>query len=180
MPGVSLTWVFRTPGVVPGGWSVPRYGGVTIIIVIISAIIPGERGLIVFGHDHVGHGSSHGKRVYIESVDHYVDDVVHHCLIMKEKHHDLPLFIVGHSMGGMIAIRTVLRYPHLFKGMVLNGPLIVPGPQVHTTIYYIIALYSTAPGGTSGPEINSCKNISLQDYPAGPELGYTRCSYRQA
>ena len=94
--------------------------------------ILGERGLIVFGHDHVGHGSSHGKRVYIESVDHYVDDVVHHCLIMKEKHHDLPLFIVGHSMGGMIAIRTVLRYPHLFKGMVLNGPLIVPGPQVPT------------------------------------------------
>jgi len=90
----------------------------------------GERGFLAFGHDHVGHGSSQGKRVYIENVDHYVDDVIHHCMEMQDKHNNLPIFIVGHSMGGMIAVRSVLRHPDFFKGMVLNGPLIVPGPQV--------------------------------------------------
>ena len=33
-------------------------------------------------------------------------------------------------MGGMIALRAVLRHPGFFTGLVLNGPLIVPGPQV--------------------------------------------------
>lgn len=90
----------------------------------------GQRGFLAFGHDHVGHGNSEGKRVYIEHVDHYVDDVINHCMTMQDKHPNLPLFIVGHSMGGMIAVRSVLRHPGFFKGMVLNGPLIVPGPQV--------------------------------------------------
>ena len=40
------------------------------------------------------------------------------------------MFLIGHSMGGMIALRAVLRHPGFFTGLVLNGPLIVPGPQV--------------------------------------------------
>ena len=98
----------------------------------------------MFGHDHVGHGASQGKRAYIEDVDHYVDDVIEHCSLqkvakrmkkntyssLKEKHPNLPLFLIGHSMGGMIAIRVVVRYPKMFQGMILNGPLVIPGPQV--------------------------------------------------
>lgn len=89
-----------------------------------------DRGYLAFGHDHVGHGSSEGKRVYIESVDMYVDDVVQHSILLQEKHPSLPLFLVGHSMGGMVALSCVLRKPELFQGFVLNGPLIVPGPQI--------------------------------------------------
>jgi alpha-beta hydrolase superfamily lysophospholipase len=40
---------------------------------------------------------------------------------------DVPLFLVAHSMGGMVALRAALSRPDLFAGMVLNGPLIVPG-----------------------------------------------------
>jgi len=87
-------------------------------------------GCLVFGHDHVGHGASEGKRVYIENVEHYVDDIIEHCMFQKEKHSSLPLFILGHSMGGMISLRCVIRYPHVFQGMLLNGPLIIPGPQI--------------------------------------------------
>ena len=42
-----------------------------------------ERGMVVFGHDHLGHGESEGKRAYIENVDHYVDDLVQHCMDMQ-------------------------------------------------------------------------------------------------
>ena len=90
----------------------------------------GWRGVLAFGHDHVGHGRSDGKRAYIEDIDHFVDDVVNHCKTMMEKNPDLPIFIVAHTMGGMIAIRCVLKHPGFFRGMVLNGPLVVPGPQV--------------------------------------------------
>lgn len=78
----------------------------------------------------MGHGSSGGRRVYIESVEQYVDDVVQHSIIIQEKHPSLALFLVGHSMGGMIALRCIIRNPELFQGFVLNGALIVMGPQV--------------------------------------------------
>ena len=42
-----------------------------------------ERGMVVFGHDHIGHGESEGRRAYIENVDHYVDDLVQHCMDMQ-------------------------------------------------------------------------------------------------
>ncbi len=37
--------------------------------------------------------------------------------------------MVAHSMGGMVSLRTALCYPKMFQGMVLNGPLIIPGAQ---------------------------------------------------
>ena len=39
--------------------------------------------MVVFGHDHIGHGESDGSRAYIENVDHYVDDVITHCMKMQ-------------------------------------------------------------------------------------------------
>lgn len=38
--------------------------------------------------------------------------------------------MVAHSMGGMIAIRMMLRYPDILQGVVLVGPAIIPGPQL--------------------------------------------------
>ena len=46
-------------------------------------LLTGKRGMVVFGHDHIGHGESDGSRAYIENVDHYVDDVITHCMKMQ-------------------------------------------------------------------------------------------------
>lgn len=89
-----------------------------------------ENQFYVFGHDHIGHGKSDGKRAYIESVDHFTEDVIQHCTLIKEEHPTLKMFIVGHSMGGMITIRAALKHKEFFDGIVLNGPLIIPGPQI--------------------------------------------------
>ena len=63
---------------------------------------------------------------------HHDHDDVTQMYNAQDKHPDLPLFLIGHSMGGMIALRSVLRHPGFFSGMILNGPLIVPGPQVNS------------------------------------------------
>ncbi len=89
-----------------------------------------DQDVVLFGHDHIGHGKSDGKRVYIESVDQYVDDVYLHCAEMRRRYPGAPLFAVGHSMGGMILLRACLNHPDLFKGVVLQGPLIIPGPSL--------------------------------------------------
>lgn len=102
--------------------------------------------LSVFGHDHIGHGQSDGKRVYADSVDEYVEDIVHHCKIMKNDYYpDIPLFIIGHSMGGMIALRTTLNHPEIFKGLVLMGPLIIPGPSFGPIDFRVTSIIAPIP-----------------------------------
>ena len=43
---------------------------------------------------------------------------------------ELPLFLIGHSMGGMVVVRAAIQYPNKFAGMALIGPLIVPGASI--------------------------------------------------
>ena len=44
---------------------------------------------------------------------------------MQAKHPGLPLFILGHSMGGLITLTADLENPGLFSGVVLSAPLII-------------------------------------------------------
>jgi len=106
-----------------------------------------EKGLMPFGHDHRGHGRSGGKRAYIDDVDEYVDDIFKHARKMAGRYPNVPLFLLGHSMGGMVALRAAVRdqqdahqWPRLFSGLALEGPLIIPGMP----LYWGMDLRSTA------------------------------------
>lgn len=100
-----------------------------------------KRGFLCFGHDHIGHGQSGGERVQVKSMDEYVDPVVAHCSEVTEKHPGLPLFLVGHSMGGLIALLTILKTQEsgLFSGIVLMGPLIALDPAMATPMKVFMA-----------------------------------------
>jgi alpha-beta hydrolase superfamily lysophospholipase len=84
----------------------------------------GERGAVVHGLDHVGHGRSDGERALIGDYDPVVDDL--HLLVERARsaHDGLPVVLVGHSMGGLIATRYAERYGGGLAGVVLSAPLI--------------------------------------------------------
>uniref|UniRef100_A8G9D1 Alpha/beta hydrolase fold n=1 Tax=Serratia proteamaculans (strain 568) TaxID=399741 RepID=A8G9D1_SERP5 len=88
------------------------------------------QGARVFGPDHLGHGLSQGERVLIEDYDAVVDDVHRVVEHFKALHPDLPLVVIGHSMGGMIATRYVQRYGDNLRALVLSGPLIGERTQI--------------------------------------------------
>ena len=46
---------------------------------------------------------------------------------------------MGHSMGGMIAVKTAIDAPTLWNGVILSGPLIVPDPNVATPLKRTLA-----------------------------------------
>ena len=81
-------------------------------------------GAVVYAHDHVGHGRSEGERVLVEDFEQVVDDL--HLLVQRahEEHPDLPLVLVGHSLGGMIAARYTQRHPEPLTATVLSGPVL--------------------------------------------------------
>ncbi|XP_074054528.1 monoglyceride lipase isoform X4 [Macrotis lagotis] len=98
-----------------------------------------ELDLLVFAHDHVGHGQSEGERMIVSDFHVFVRDVLQHVDLMQKDHPGLPIFLLGHSMGGAIAIITASERPNYFSGMVLISPLVVASPESATTFKVLAA-----------------------------------------
>ena len=83
-----------------------------------------SRGAAVWGPDHLGHGKSDGERVLVCDFEHIVDDLHHVVSSGGRAHAGLPVVLIGHSMGGMIAARYAQRHGRGLAGLVLSGPSI--------------------------------------------------------
>lgn len=83
-----------------------------------------QSGAAVYGIDHVGHGRSEGDRVVIENYDSVVDDLHQLDLRAREENPGLPVVLIGHSMGGLIALRYAQEYADSLAALVLSGPQI--------------------------------------------------------
>ncbi|XP_046839695.1 monoglyceride lipase-like [Xenia sp. Carnegie-2017] len=89
-----------------------------------------ELNIIVISHDYVGHGRSKGERVYIDTFDTFVEDILCHVDEFNALHPDLPVYLFGHSMGGALTILTACSRPNFFKAVVLSSPAIVIDPSI--------------------------------------------------
>src|SRR5919205_4187757 len=78
------------------------------------------RGSMVVGPDHIGHGRSAGEQALVESFEPIVDDLRG---VVQAERGDLPVVMVGHSMGGLIAVRYAQRHREDLVGLVLSGPV---------------------------------------------------------
>ncbi len=81
-------------------------------------------GAAVYGPDHEGHGRSDGEQALIEDFERVTDGLHEVALRAKKKNPGLPLVLIGHSMGGMIAARYAQRYSEELAALVLSGPAI--------------------------------------------------------
>ena len=86
-----------------------------------------ERGSAVVGPDHVGHGRSEGEPALVEDFEAIVDDLRK---VVQQARGELPVVMVGHSMGGLIATRYAQRHREELAGLVLSGPAIGLGPVI--------------------------------------------------
>jgi alpha-beta hydrolase superfamily lysophospholipase len=85
------------------------------------------RGSAVVGPDHVGHGRSAGEPAVVEDFESVVDDLRAVVLATRD---GLPVVMVGHSMGGLVAIRYAQRHREDLAGLVLSAPAVGLGPVV--------------------------------------------------
>jgi len=81
------------------------------------------KGFAVYALDHQGHGQSEGTRTYVKNFLDFVHDVHQMTEIAKRKHPEArKIFLLGHSMGALIAIHSVHEAPKLYDGTVLSAP----------------------------------------------------------
>jgi acylglycerol lipase len=83
------------------------------------------RGYAVYAIDHRGHGRSDGPRAYVDRVEHAVADLHTLAGLVAERHPAAPVFLLGHSMGGLIALDYALNHQDELSGLVLSAPLAV-------------------------------------------------------
>ena len=69
--------------------------------------------------DHHGHGQSDGERAFCNSIEDYVDDC---CQFIQESTTDGNLILVGHSMGGLIALLASKRLGDKVTALGMTSP----------------------------------------------------------
>ncbi|MCX7681191.1 MAG: lysophospholipase [Anaerolineae bacterium] len=94
-----------------------RYGNV------VSWFVP--RGYAVYAFDLRGHGRSPGPRGYITDWSEFREDVRLFLEFVRLQEADgAPLFLLGHSMGGLIVLEYTLHYPQGLNGVIASAPVL--------------------------------------------------------
>jgi len=105
-----------------------RYGNV------VNHFVP--LGYAAYGIDHLGHGKSEGERVYVKRFDDYTNTLKVYFDKIREWQPGKPIFLVGHSMGGLIGAVYLLDHQAELAGAVLSGPLVkIPSNVTPATIF---------------------------------------------
>lgn len=90
--------------------------------------------------DHNGHGYSEGIPGFVPTFDDYVADLGLFHEILVERYPEVPIILLGHSMGGLVAGRYLLRAQERFVGAVLSGAAVRTGQQPGPTTLLLIRL----------------------------------------
>ena len=89
-----------------------------------------KSGFAVYALDLRGRGKSEGERFYVETIDDYVADVAGVIKIAKERDPGLPVFLLGHSAGGVVsAIYTLDNQKELAGFICESFAFQVPAPN---------------------------------------------------
>ncbi|HKW02588.1 MAG TPA: lysophospholipase [Vicinamibacterales bacterium] len=87
-------------------------------------------GLAVYAVDLRGRGQSDGERFYVEKFQDYVDDAAHLIAIAKMRERGLPVFLLGHSAGGVVSCLYTIDHQAELAGLICESfAFQVPAPD---------------------------------------------------
>jgi alpha-beta hydrolase superfamily lysophospholipase len=90
---------------------------------VVDRLLP--LGLSIWGMDLRGHGKSDGPRGHIQTFDDYMGDLtamIGHA--RKEIPEGRKCLLLGHSMGGLVALGLALQSPELLDGVIISSPML--------------------------------------------------------
>lgn len=78
-------------------------------------------GYALYGFDLRGHGQTAGPRGHFPSLEVVIQDIRQFVEFQKQNNPGLPLFLYGHSLGGLLTLTYAIRYGEGLKGVVVSG-----------------------------------------------------------
>ena len=104
-----------------------RYGN------LVDHMVP--LGYALYGFDLPGHGKSDGVREFVEEFEDYANTLTTYRKMVEGWQPEKPIFLLGHSMGGLITTDYLIDHSQDFKGAVISAPAItVPDNITQMTI----------------------------------------------
>lgn len=110
---------------------------------VVNHLVP--RGIAVYALDHRGHGRSPGKQGYIRAWSVLVEDLRTFITFVRDQNPGRPLFLLGHSLGGNIALTYALRYPDALAGVIASAPALDTGDVPPLLAFLSKVLYRIKP-----------------------------------
>lgn len=91
-----------------------RYDGLAQILV--------ERHLSVWAVDHIGHGRSDGRRGDCCGLETFVEGLKTLADCARMQAPNLPQIVIGHSLGGLVALTYAVQFPNRLKAVAVSSP----------------------------------------------------------
>ncbi|MCY6959076.1 alpha/beta hydrolase [Clostridium brassicae] len=112
----------------------------------------------VYRFDNRGHGRSGGEKGYVENFMNFIEDTDSIVNLCSKENPKIPLFMLGHSMGGYITAAYGSKYKEKLEGQILSGAAVIELP-----IFQQLKeerLFETNPRGKSP---NALSNLICRD-----------------
>ncbi|MCK4362162.1 MAG: lysophospholipase [Dehalococcoidia bacterium] len=109
---------------------------------LVNYFVP--KGYVICALDHRGHGKSEGRRGYVERFSDYLDDLKTFFDIVRSEHGDTKIFLVGHSMGAIIATAYTVTVSHQqeLAGLIVSGVGVKPGSSLSSALIPLARILS--------------------------------------
>ncbi|MDY7042092.1 MAG: alpha/beta hydrolase [Chloroflexota bacterium] len=99
-------------------------------------------GYTVYALDHRGHGKSAGRRGYFRRFRLLIEDLDTFFELVRGREAGRRVFLVGHSMGGLLVAAYNVRYPQKASGLVLSGAGVRVGEDVSSLLRTLSGILS--------------------------------------
>ena len=80
-----------------------------------------DAGYALVGFDLRGHGKSGGARGHFPSLSAVIQDMRQFSKFLVQRYPDIPHFLYGHSLGGLLSLAYALQYPAGLNGVIVTG-----------------------------------------------------------
>src|SRR3954467_12805135 len=110
-------------------------------------------GLRVVIPDHRGHGRSGGKRLLVRDLSEFTTDL--ETLRKPELVEGRPTCLLGHSMGGEIALDYALDHQSSLAALILSAPAVLPGDDISPVLMKVAKVIGKVVPGLPGQKLSS-------------------------
>jgi alpha-beta hydrolase superfamily lysophospholipase len=110
-------------------------------------------GLRVVIPDHRGHGRSGGKRLRLRDMSEFTTDL--ESLRKLELVDGRPTYLLGHSMGGEIALDYALDHQDSLAALILSAPAVLPGDDISPALMKVAKVIGKVVPGLPGQKLSS-------------------------
>jgi lysophospholipase len=97
------------------------------------------RGWAVYAVDTRAHGRSPGAKVHVQRFDEFLEDVRSMLAAVRARRSDGPVFLLGHSQGGLVVLQYALRQPERLARIVVTSPSLDAQPALRRSATFRLA-----------------------------------------